>query len=353
MPPRVIVQTRQHHIILGPACGGTPWESLLVALGLNGVGDPHLAAMKKPMQFTKDLCELAVYCKAVPVSKTAIAAVEAFSAADETSFDQMSSFSEAKAAQLMLHAGRQKAFQWRHVRRLARVYPKASRADSSNPNPSPFWSCGVQMAALNFQTGDRGAQINGGFFRQNGGCGYVLKPEYMIDGCFDPRQKSAGMADAIHLRVAVLAGRHLAGGVGRAAEGEVFVRVEVVGCPPDCALGVTSVVKGALNPAWDETFDFGLVRAPALAVLRLAAYQHGYRNRPVLLGQSTTPICALRAGYRSAALTNSFGEVEDGLRVILVHVEREAVAADEDRAVVRKLLDVWKDKRQREGTVRV
>ena len=35
------------------------------------------------------------------------------------------------------------------------------------------------MVALNFQTVDTYMHLNQGFFRQNGGCGYVLKPSIM------------------------------------------------------------------------------------------------------------------------------------------------------------------------------
>ncbi len=59
---------------------------------------------------------------------------------------------------------------------------QARRTDSSNFNPVPFWLCGVQMSALNFQTPDKELQVNRGWFRQNGGCGYVLKPDFMTDG---------------------------------------------------------------------------------------------------------------------------------------------------------------------------
>ena len=38
------------------------------------------------------------------------------------------------------------------------------------------------MSALNFQSPDKELQINQGWFQQNGGCGYVLKPDFMIEG---------------------------------------------------------------------------------------------------------------------------------------------------------------------------
>ena len=52
---------------------------------------------------------------------------------------------------------------------LSRVYPGNARVDSSNYSPAPFWSVGVQMAALNFQTPHTAPlQLNTGFFRLNG-----------------------------------------------------------------------------------------------------------------------------------------------------------------------------------------
>jgi len=33
-----------------------------------------------------------------------------------------------------------------------RTYPAGMRIDSSNFNPIPMWACGIQLAALNYQT---------------------------------------------------------------------------------------------------------------------------------------------------------------------------------------------------------
>ena len=64
-------------------------------------------------------------------------------------------------------------------RQLVRTYPKGTRFDSSNYDPLVMWRCGVQMVALNFQYPDIYMHLNQGFFRLNGGCGYVLKPAVM------------------------------------------------------------------------------------------------------------------------------------------------------------------------------
>lgn len=44
--------------------------------------------------------------------------------------------------------------------------------------------------ALNMQTAGLGMDICDGLFRQNGGCGYVLKPEFLRDSLslFDPER---------------------------------------------------------------------------------------------------------------------------------------------------------------------
>ena len=66
-----------------------------------------------------------------------------------------------------------------------RVYPKATRIQSSNFEPSDKWDVGVQMCALNYQTYDRGMAMNKALFRQNGGVGYVLKP-YLSESASPP-----------------------------------------------------------------------------------------------------------------------------------------------------------------------
>ena len=64
-------------------------------------------------------------------------------------------------------------------RHLVRTYPKGTRFDSSNYDPFIMWVCGIQLTTLNFQTPDTYMHLNQGFFRRNGGCGYVLKPAVM------------------------------------------------------------------------------------------------------------------------------------------------------------------------------
>ena len=63
--------------------------------------------------------------------------------------------------------------------RLIRIYPDNLRFDSSNYDPVTCWNFGCQVVALNYQTPDLPMQLNRGRFRDNGNCGYVLRPPFL------------------------------------------------------------------------------------------------------------------------------------------------------------------------------
>ena len=71
---------------------------------------------------------------------------------------------------------------------LTRIYPDGARIRSTNYDAFSLWGAGAQLVALNYQTNDRELQCARGFFRTNGGCGYVLKPE--------PLRNRAALLDA-------------------------------------------------------------------------------------------------------------------------------------------------------------
>ena len=66
-----------------------------------------------------------------------------------------------------------------HRNNVSRIYPDATRINSSNFDPTIFWSNGFQMVAINYQTPGFERDLYLGKFKQNGNCGYVLKPDFM------------------------------------------------------------------------------------------------------------------------------------------------------------------------------
>ncbi|PFH48424.1 hypothetical protein AMATHDRAFT_65546 [Amanita thiersii Skay4041] len=65
---------------------------------------------------------------------------------------------------------------------LVRVYPKGLRVTSTNYEPHRYWSAGVQLVAMNWQTFDLGYMMNHAMFQRNGRSGYVLKPTALRSG---------------------------------------------------------------------------------------------------------------------------------------------------------------------------
>lgn len=97
----------------------------------------------------------------------------------------------------------------------SRTYPSGARVDSSNADSIIAWSAGNQLVALNYQTPDTPMLVNHGMFMQNGSCGYVLKPEYMLDSSKSP-------TPPITLRVHVISGQQLPTPAGLSMA-EVFI----------------------------------------------------------------------------------------------------------------------------------
>ena len=102
----------------------------------------------------------------------------------------------------------------------------------------------------------------------------------------------------------------------------------------------------AFNPSWDEKFEIGLIHLPSLAVLRISVYNQ--IKNPVtindLICQTTLPLDHLRQGYRSVRMRNAYGEVENCLASLLVHVKIDRKASmGQDVSTEKKALDDIKE----------
>ncbi|KAH9630567.1 hypothetical protein HF086_016071 [Spodoptera exigua] len=163
---------------------------------------------------------------------------------------------------------------------LVRTYPAGLRIDSSNFDPVTFWSCGVQLVALNYQTEDAAMAVNAAMYESNGCTGYEF------DGIH-----------AAHLTLAVISGQYVAENVYSFYN--AFVEVEILGVPADCKKIRTKVArKNALNPIWNETFNFK-INFPELAFLRFDIFD---ADTNYMLSQRVIPLQCLRPGYRHVRL---------------------------------------------------
>uniref|UniRef100_A0A8C5HCQ7 Phosphoinositide phospholipase C n=1 Tax=Gouania willdenowi TaxID=441366 RepID=A0A8C5HCQ7_GOUWI len=258
------------------------------------------SADKKPEKLSRELSDLVVYCKSVHFHGFEHARTHA-------KCYEISSFSESKAKRLIKEAGTD--FVQQNKCQLSRIYPSGFRTDSSNYNPQEMWNVGCQIVALNFQTAGLEMDLNDGLFKQNGCCGYILKPKFMIDPNihFSP-EKPEGLIESCLLVYQVISGQQLP--KVNQKEGSIvdpLVRVEVYGVPKDQAKDETTHINNnGFNPVWNETLNF-VIHTPELALVRFVVEDYDKASRNDFIGQFTLPFKCIQTGYRHIHLLSKDG----------------------------------------------
>lgn len=213
----------------------------------------------------------------------------------------MHSFSENQVRSLCRH---RKSNAWiaYNMSHMSRSYPAGARVDSSNYNPLLSWSTGCQMVALNFQTQDVFLKLNDGRFRENGNCGYVLKPSSLM-----VRDSSSQRVRGSKLTVRVLSGHCLPKPSGEKVGDciDPYVRVTVYDVNSDeketvIQYATNSVPGNGYFPIWgQEKFSF-TVENWAVAMLQVAVYDK--QKGDEFIASSSIPISCLRRGIRCVKL---------------------------------------------------
>lgn len=188
---------------------------------------------------------------------------------------------------------------------LIRTYPAGLRIDSSNFNPVFFWSFGMQMVALNYQTEDLPMHINRAMFEQTNNHGYVTKPSIMWDRShlmyrrFNPLEKEFDGLHTTQIVINIVSGQYLN---QNNLLSSPYIEIEIIGIPGDCCKRKTkAIMRNAFNPIWNETFYFR-VNFIDLAFIRFAVYDS---EGGFMLAQRVMSIKSLRPGYRHVCLRSS------------------------------------------------
>uniref|UniRef100_A0A0E0PGZ6 Phosphoinositide phospholipase C n=2 Tax=Oryza TaxID=4527 RepID=A0A0E0PGZ6_ORYRU len=178
-------------------------------------------------------------------------------------------------------------------RNLLRIFPRSTRITSSNYNPLMGWRYGVQMVAANMQGHGRKLWLTQGMFRANGGCGYVKKPDILMnndpDKLFDPTSK---------LPV------------------KTRLKVGIAGVEADTRMEQTKVKMDTWIPAWDHEFEFPL-SVPELALLRVEVHESDNHQKDDFGGQTCLPVWELRRGIRSVRLCDHRGEPLRSVKLLM------------------------------------
>ncbi|KAF1462771.1 Inactive phospholipase C-like protein 2, partial [Pygoscelis antarcticus] len=273
-------------------------------VGKEGVEQQN-SMMGKRFQLCKELSELVSICKSVQFKEFQVSF-------QLQKYWEVCSFNEVLASK---YANENPGdFVNYNKRFLARVFPSPMRIDSSNMNPQDFWKCGCQIVAMNFQTPGLMMDLNIGWFRQNGNCGYVLRPAIMREevSFFSANTKDTvpGVSPQL-LHIKIISGQNFPKPKGSGAKGDVvdpYVYVEIHGIPADCAEQRTKTMhQNGDNPIFDESFEFQ-INLPELAMVRFVVLDDDYIGDE-FIGQYTIPFECLQTGYRHVPLQSLTGEI--------------------------------------------
>ena len=190
-----------------------------------------------------------------------------------------------------------------------------------------MWAAGAQLVALNYQTKDKAMHHNMGMFRNNGNCGYILKPNYLLPSGMsmtDANAKSPGMM----LTVTVISASSLPNPVSSQLSNsdiiDPFVQLTVTGALADHEQHKTRVIdNNGFNPIWNETKTFKITN-PEVAILTIEVFDSDLTTSE-FIAFSSAPVSCIRQGLRCCQLTDANGKREGDFQyaTLLVHIKME------------------------------
>ncbi|CAF0741347.1 unnamed protein product [Rotaria sordida] len=205
---------------------------------------------------------------------------------------------------------------------LVRVYPGTIRQNSSNMHPLFYWTYGIQMVALNYQTNDESMCLQHGFFSDNGGCGYLLKPPCLLgkDPSYDPKEKFYEKGK--RLQILLISGQHLPKENNSVDDPDIsdpYVKICTYGIECDYTEHRTpSIRNNGLNPIWDYKITADIY-CPELCLVIFQVRDHDRHGGSSFIGQACIPFNVLQLGYRHIKLKAKNGDYIHG--TIFVHVK--------------------------------
>ncbi|KAK3019005.1 hypothetical protein RJ639_003613 [Escallonia herrerae] len=205
-------------------------------------------------------------------------------------------------------------------RNLLRIFPKGTRFDSSNYNPLIGWIHGAQMVAFNMQGYGRPLWLMQGMFRANGGCGYVKKPDFLLeaDPVFDPNQI---LPVKKILKVKVYMGEGCSLDFDHTyfdvySPPDFYAKVGIAGVPADSVMKNTKSIEDNWIPTWNEEFEYPLT-VPELALLQIEVHEYDITGKDDFGGQTCIPVSELTTGIRAVPLHDKKGEKYKSVKLLM------------------------------------
>ncbi|KAJ0978254.1 hypothetical protein J5N97_013728 [Dioscorea zingiberensis] len=194
------------------------------------------------------------------------------------------------------------------AKNLLRIYPKGTRFNSSNYNPFNGWMHGAQMVAFNMQGYGRSLWLMHGFYRANGGCGYVKKPDFLMK--IGPHgEVKVYMGDGWRIDFSQT---HFDAYSPQTS----IPKVGIAGVPADSIMKKTRTIEDDWTPVWNEEFTFPL-SVPEIALLRIEVHEYDMSEKDDFGGQTCLPVSELRPGIRAVPLFDRKGNKFKSVKLLM------------------------------------
>ncbi|KMZ66676.1 Phosphoinositide phospholipase C [Zostera marina] len=206
---------------------------------------------------------------------------------------------------------------------IIRVYPKGARIFSSNYNPFIGWTHGAQMVAFNMQGFGKSLWQMQGFFKANGGCGYVKKPDILLDVDSDNYpfdiQETRPVKTTLKVKLYKGTGWQLdfeKSDFDSFSLPDFYAEVGIAGVPSDVVMEKTQTVENCWTPTWNEEFSFPLT-VPELAVVHIEVHEEDTAERDEFGGHACFPVSELRPGIRSVPISDIEGNQHKSVKLLM------------------------------------
>ncbi|TVU37092.1 hypothetical protein EJB05_10383 [Eragrostis curvula] len=206
-------------------------------------------------------------------------------------------------------------------RNMLRIYPKGTRVTSSNYNPFLGWVHGAQMVAFNMQGYGRSLWLMHGFYKANGGCGYVKKPDFLMQTepeIFDPRKRQP-VKKILKVKVYMGDGWRMdfkQTHFDQYSPPDFYTRVGIAGVPVDSVMKKTKAIEDNWVPVWEEEFSFPLT-VPEIALLRVEVHEYDMSEKDDFAGQTVLPVSELLPGIRAVPLFDRKGNKLNNVKLLM------------------------------------
>jgi hypothetical protein len=204
------------------------------------------------------------------------------------------------------HSEKLKEFTTEHICRTFPSWKDVAKSRVVNSDPLFRWALGCQLVSMNYSTFDEHVVKADGRFRRNGSCGYVLKPESLINYDTLPERPDGWTIN-------VLCGNCLPAPESKRSDGmnyiNPFVKITLYGGDVEqkSAEHRTKVVKkNGFNPVWDDKKGFTFkCTSPSMSIIVFTVFDKS-EDGEQFIGVSAMPVSCMREGFRSVALFDMY-----------------------------------------------